>query len=579
MEHVTLWIKNAKVYNTFLKKFEDAHVTVCDGRFFYIDRKKALEFEAEHVLDAQGCYMVPGLVDIHMHIESSMMTPRAMAPCLAKNGVTTVVSEPHEMANVKGLRGIEAMIRAGAGAPVDIFYGIPSSVPSTKDTLETAGGAIDTAAMKKLLAHREVVCVGEVMNYQGIVRGEELEISKFLEYLRKTRPDFPVEGHCPSLLELDLAKFLYAGIDADHTEHTLEEVRQRIENGMFFEVQEKMLKPEILDYIKENALYEYCAFVTDDTMADHLVERGQLNYVVERAVQMGFPVEWAIYCATYTPARRMHLDDRGAVVSGRLADFMLLERPDRLRPLYVYKSGKCIYNDAADDAAMESQENSAPEFPEDFYRSIQISKKQTEALFAVKAPQQDGEVLVRAIEVLPDQTHTREKQIRMDVKDGLVQWQESGCLLAAVLERYGKNGSVGIGFLTGSCHKRGTVATTYFHDHHNMMAAGDNPADLALAICRLSQLQGGYLAVEDGRILAELPLPVGGILSDRSPEEIAGRLSAVRAAMVQLGYDHENPVMSFSCLGLPVSPDLKLTNFGLIDVREGRRVSGIISAL
>ena len=250
--------------------------------------------------------MIPGMVDIHMHIESSMTTPGSFGNCAAKNGVTTVVSEPHEMANVKGVRGILEMISAAKDAPIDIFYGIPSSVPSTSEELETTGGVIDFEAMKHLLGEKDVVCVGEIMNYREIIRENHLEISKFLDYLRQEHPGYVIEGHCPSLVDLDLAKFLYLGINGDHTEHTREEVKQRIENGMFFEIQDKMLKPEVLSYICENHLFEYCSFVTDDTMADVLYEQGHLNTVVQKAIEMGFPKEQAIYCATYTPCQRMH---------------------------------------------------------------------------------------------------------------------------------------------------------------------------------------------------------------------------------------------------------------------------------
>ena len=249
MEQVHLLIKNAKVFNSYLKKFISANVAVKEGKFYYIDRKQDTDFQADNVIDAKGSYMIPGLTDIHMHIESSMTTPGFFGKCAGENGVTTVVSEPHEMANVKGIRGILEMISAAKDAPIDIFYGIPSSVPSTSEKLETTGGVIDCSAMKHLLEEKDVVCVGEIMNYRQIIRENDLEISRFLEYLRKEHPGYVIEGHCPSLLDLDLAKFLYLGINGDHTEHTLEEVKQRIENGMFFEIQDKMLKPEILEYI------------------------------------------------------------------------------------------------------------------------------------------------------------------------------------------------------------------------------------------------------------------------------------------------------------------------------------------
>ena len=249
MEHISLLIKNANVFNSYLKKFIPADVSVLEGKFYYIDRKQNMPFQADKILDAEGMYMVPGLADIHMHIESSMMTPEPFGNCLAGYGVTTIVSEPHEMANVRGVRGILEMISAAQNAPIDIFYGIPSSVPSTNKALETTGGVIDCSAMKHLLAEKDVVCVGEIMNYREIIRDNTLEITKFLDYLREEYPDYVIEGHCPSLLDLELAKFLYLGINGDHTEHTLEEVKQRIENGMFFEIQHKMLKPEVLAYI------------------------------------------------------------------------------------------------------------------------------------------------------------------------------------------------------------------------------------------------------------------------------------------------------------------------------------------
>ena len=227
MESVSLLIRNAKVFNTYLKKFIPADVSVKDGKFYYIDRKQDTPFQADAVLDARGKYMIPGLVDIHMHIESSMMTPEPFGDCVAAYGVTTIVSEPHEMANVKGTRGVLEMISAAKNAPIDIYYGIPSSVPSTDARLETTGGIIDCGAMKHLLDEEDVVCVGEIMNYRQIIRENDLEITKFLDYLRQERPGYVIEGHCPSLLDLDLARFLYLGIDGDHTEHTLEEVKQR----------------------------------------------------------------------------------------------------------------------------------------------------------------------------------------------------------------------------------------------------------------------------------------------------------------------------------------------------------------
>ncbi len=563
MESVSLLVKNAKVFNTYLKKFIPADVSVKDGKFYYIDRKKDTAFSADTVLDAEGRYMIPGLVDIHMHIESSMATPEPFGDCVAAYGVTTIVSEPHEMANVKGTRGVLEMISAAKNAPIDIFYGIPSSVPSTDERLETTGGIIDCAAMKHLMDEKDVVCVGEIMNYRQVIRENDLEITKFLDYLREEYPGYVIEGHCPSLLDLDLAKFLYLGIDGDHTEHTLEEVKQRIENGMFFEIQDKMLLPEVLEYICGNRLYEYCGFVTDDTMADVLYEKGQLNYVVQKAIEAGFPAEMAIYCATYTPSRRMHLYDRGVIAPGKLADFMLLENPAVISPSCVYKNGVRIYC-----RKNRREQPAAYRFPEDFYRSVCLPSVALQD-FRVMADTDREEAKVRVIEVHPDRTQTTEKLVSMPVREGRLVWEGSGCLLAMVLERHGKNGNIGYGFITGSCLNKGAVATTYFHDHHNLFVAGDCPEDMLLAVRRIQELQGGILTVKDGKVLAELALPVCGILSEKGVGDTALGLKAVRESLEGLGYRHGNPIMSLGTLGLPVSPALKLTDKGLVDVKQG----------
>lgn len=571
MEKVSLLIKNAKVFNSYLKKFIPADVSVRDGKFYYIDREQSQPFAADEVLDAKGMYMIPGLIDIHMHIESSMMTPGPFGNCLAEYGVTTIVSEPHEIANVKGMRGILEMISAAKDTPIDIYYGIPSSVPSTSEALETTGGVIDFASMKHLLEEKDVVCVGEIMNYRQIIRENDLEISRFLDYLRSERPGYVIEGHCPSLTGLDLAKFLYLGINGDHTEHTLEEVRQRIENGMFFEIQDKMLKEDVIAYIRDNHLFEYVSFVTDDTMADTLFEEGQLNAVVEKAIRKGFPLEQAIYCATYTPSRRMHLYDRGAIAPGLIADFQLLADPACLRPEYVYKNGAMIYSGEKGVTA-----RAAHRFPEDFYHSVTLPLLTAED-FSVSAPEGVSSVTVRAIEVSRERTQTKEVSVTMPVRDGKICWQGSGCLLAMVIERHGKNGNIGCGFLTGDCLKEGAAATTYCHDHHNLLVAGANPEDMQIAVRRIRELNGGFLTVKDGHILAELALPVAGLLSETSLADTAKDLGAVRRSLEELGYVHYNPIMSFGTLGLPVSPALKITDKGLVDVKESKIVPLIIT--
>lgn len=565
MERVDLLVKNVQVFNSYLKRFKHADVSILGDRIFYVDVKGTAPIDARSVIDGTGKYMIPGLVDIHMHIESSMMTPEPFCKRLAECGVTTIVAEPHEIANVKGIEGIRCMIEAGEQSVIDVYYGIPSSVPSTDESLETTGAVVDFEQMKALLTEERVICVGEIMNYRRIIRENDLEITKFLAYLRQHKPRYVIEGHCPSLTELDLAKFLYLGIDSDHTEHTMEELCQRFENGMFIEVQEKMLRPELLDYIRENRLYERFGFVTDDRMADELYETGHLDTIVRKAIALGMEPEHAIYGATYTNAMRMQLTDCGTIAPGKLADFCLLDDLASFRIAAVYKKGSRI-----DKRIVQSEAASASyRFPPEFYHSVRIKPLRKDDFF-IPVPEDVDFVTVNVMEVQNGSTRTLKKEVRMPVENHRLKWQGSGCLLAMVFERYGKNGNIGYGFITGDCLKRGAVGTTYFHDHHNLFVTGDNEDTMRMTANRIIELQGGILTAQQGEIQAELALPVAGILSDKSVPEIGTSLKKVRQSLLDLGYCHQNPIMSLCTLGLPVSPELKLTDKGLVDVMSGR---------
>jgi len=559
---IDLLVKNVLVYNTYFKKFYPGDVWIKQGNIFYIDEKRSDNAEAGEILDGLGLYMIPGLIDIHMHIESSMMTPAAFCNYVIGCGVTTLVSEPHEIANVAGIRGIEAMIEAGKNNPVDVYYGIPSCVPSTSAALETTGGTITCEDMERLKENPNVACVGEVMSYRQIIKENDLEIGKFITRLRQKDKIFPIEGHCPSLVDLDLAKFLYLGINGDHTEHTVEELRQRFAGGMFIEIQEKMLKKEVLDFIMEHHLEEHFCFVTDDVMADTLILEGHLNVLVRKAIALGMKPEQAIYNATYTPSRRMNLFDRGTLAPGKIADFALVSDLKNLKIEAVYKNGQAVWS-----PDMKISRNKDP-FPKEFCNSIRLDKQGEESL-TVKTDLKDGRYPVRVMEVISSGTRTRMVTTDMEVKDGVLRWEDSGCLLVVVFERYGKNKNIGYGFLTGACHKKGAVASSYAHDNHNILAAGKNNRDILMAVNRVIELQGGMVAAEGEKLLAELALPVGGILSDEPAEVIGNKLGKVRKAMEQLGYEHYNPIMSFATLTLPVSPALKITDCGLIDVEHG----------
>lgn len=568
---VDLLVKNVKVFNSYLKKFKDGNVAILNNKFLYIDNNKNIEFEASSTIDGKNQYMIPGFIDIHMHIESSMMTPAPFCHHLSKNGVTTIVAEPHEIANVFGKKGIEAMIAAENSINTSIFYGIPSSVPSTSPDLETTGAILDFEEMKNLTSNPKVICIGEIMNYRKVIVDNSLDICKFIEYVKKNKPQYAIEGHCPKLLDLDLAKFLYLGINGDHTEHTFEEFVQRFENGMFMELQAKSISPELINYIKKNNLYEHFAFVTDDTMPDTFLHKGHLNVVIKKAIQAGINIENAIYCATFTPARRMNLHDRGVIAPGKKADFLLIDNLKNLHITQTFIDGKEVYN-------INSEAKYIPtdyKFPEEFYQSVRVEKI-NEDIFQIPVNNKENEVNCRIIKVIDGSTRTTEIIEKLNVKNGYLDWENSPYMLIAVFERHGKNGNIGFGLVTGDCIKNGAIATTYAHDHHNLMVIGKNIKDMTKAINRIIELQGGICCVENEEILAEVPLPVAGILSEKTVQELGKEVEILRKKMSQLGYKHYNPIMSLCTLSLPVSPALKITDKGLIDVNQGKIVNLII---
>ncbi len=563
---INLLIENVQVYNSYFKKFMLSDVYIKDGKFYYIDENRTAKLATEKVMDLNGKHMIPGLIDIHMHIESSMLTPKAFSDHLANLGVTTIVSEPHEIANVSGIKGVEAMIEAGKDSLIDIFYGIPSSVPASSEELETTGGRIDYTEMKQLKKLKEVVCVGEVMNYRQIIKENDLEITKFLNDIRESDPVFPIEGHCPVLVEEDLARFLYCGINGDHTEHTLEEYRQRFMQGMFVEIQEKTLKPELIELIKENNLWEHFCFVTDDVMADTFLYDGHVERVVRKAIELGMSPEHAIYAVTYTPSRRMNLFERGIIAPGKIADFVVLEDVQTFKVDEVYKNGNKISGKNSNDGQA---------FPAEFYNSVKVEKV-TEDTFKAMADIENGTVTVRVMKMSEGTTRTVEVHAELPVVNYEIQWENTPYMLTAVFERYGKNGNIGYGFVTGDCHKSGAVATTYAHDNHNLVVAGSTKADMVKAANEIIDLQGGFVVAKDEEIIAGLQLSVGGILSDKSVQEVGTRIGEIRKAMTDLGYNHKNPIMSFSVLALTVSPALKITDKGLIDVTAGKVVPYVV---
>jgi adenine deaminase len=570
VEEVDILFKDANIYNSYFKKFFRGYLAVKNNRIVYTAEKYPKNIKAKKEVKAAGKFIIPGLIDIHMHLESSMAAPKQFADEIIKHGLTTIVSEPHEIANIFGIEGIKAMIKAGEDAVVDIYYAIPSSVPSTSSKLETTGAEISVKEVEALIAEEAVICLGEVMNNEAVLTGDQkLPINKILSFLKENHPDYIIEGHIPSLIGEDLAQFAASGINSDHCLQSVERLKDRIYNGVFVEIQEKSLRPDVINYIIENDLYEHLALVTDDVMADTLVKEGHLDHILRKIVKMGVSIENAIYMATYTPARRMRLYDRGVLAPNKRADFIILNDLDSFEIEEVYAEGKKVYN-----KAQSEPKSYIKVFPDKFYNSVNIENLTKEQL-QIKSSSDKKKLNCRIIEVKSESTYTEEKTAKLNLKDGILDWEASQFNLAAVISRYG-NGNFAKALISGSTIKRGAVATTYAHDHHNLYLIASNMDDALVAANWVIENQGGYCVVENGKILASVQLEVAGILTEKPLKILADKISKIREAMIFLGYEHYNPIMSLSTNTLPVSPALKLTDRGLIDVEKMEIVNLII---
>lgn len=534
--------------------------------------------EAAEVRDLQDAYLSPGLIDGHLHIESSLVTPAAYAEAVAPRGVTGLIWDPHEIANVAGIAGIRWCIAAAHSVPMSVWIDAPSCVPST--TLETAGAMLGIEELDELLQHPAVIGVGELMSYPAVVGGDPQVLAKaFLGDRHRT----VVDGHAPGISGRELQAYFAAGVGSDHECTELEEARAKLRAGAFLMIRDgsatrnleallPLLTPQHADRI---------GFVTDDRLPEHLLTEGGVDHLVRSAIARGVAHELAVRAASWNTARYFGLQRRGAIAPGYFADLIVIDDLARFSARAVYQNGRHIAeegrllhlfegpgspSDANNPAALADNNHDAA-----VRNSVRIPQLEAADL-VLRANEPQGEV--RCIQPVPDQILTREVHLLPKVADGrIVADPERDIAKLVCVERHGKSGGIGVGLVTGLGLRRGAIAGTVAHDHHNVLAAGISDGDIVIAILRLGELGGGLVVADNGTVTAELALPIAGLLSDAPLHKVKEAMHAVDQAAAGLGVSVAAPFMTLSFLGLPVIPEIRLTDLGLIDVNAGRVVA------
>ncbi|MBU4371325.1 MAG: adenine deaminase [Proteobacteria bacterium] len=541
-----LVLKGGRVLNVFSGEIIRADVAVCDGIIAGVG-----SYEGPVVIDAAGDYITPGFMDAHMHPESTLLLPAELARAVLARGTTAIFADPHEIANVLGTEGIRFMLAASEGLPVDFYFLLPSCVPATD--LETSGASLSVAELKTFRREKRVLGLAEMMNYPGVLCGSDPVVEKLIAFRRRIR-----DGHAPLLSGKDLNAYIAAGIRSDHECTVLAEAQEKLRLGMHIMIREgtqaKNLK-ELLPLVTSwNS--RHCSLVTDDLHPHDLLAKGHLDHLIDIAVGEGIePVE-AVRMVTFNTARYFGLRDVGAVAPGYRADLLILQSLAPVRVRSVIKGGKKVF----DEGGFTGEETTRAECGQISAMNVRPFNREA---FAVPSR---GE-RIRVIGLIPDQILTRQLILEPAVRDGAIVSDVSRDILKlAVVERHRATGRIGLGFVQGFGLKEGALASSVAHDSHNIIAVGCDDGDLFAAVKAVEAMNGGLAAVRNGELLTGLPLPIAGLMSDRPLAEVARGWEELRRVARDFGSVPAEPFMVLSFLALPVIPELKLTDRGLVDV-------------
>ncbi len=504
-------------------------------------------------VEMPGRYLVPGLIDGHMHLESSMLTPRELARALVPLGTTTVVADPHEIANVWGTQGLDYLLAASENLPLDIFFMLPSCVPASP--LGTSGASLDAADLAPYRRHPRVLGLAEVMNFPGAVAGDTHLLEKIALY-----PRGPVDGHAPLLSGKNLNAYRLTGVGSDHECTELSEALEKLRLGFRLMIREGSLARNLADLLPAvtPATLRRCLLVTDDCHPEDLSRRGHLDHLLRLAVSHGVDPLAAVTMVTLNPTGYFPLHDRGAVAPGMVADLVAFRDLKEFRVEKVWKRGRLV---AAEGRLLPDID--LPDYPAP-KASLQVGTLSSRVL----SPRVTGEV-VKVIGLVPGQLLTEKLVMPAPVRNGCLAVDVGRDLLKlAVVERHRGSGQVGLGLVQGFGLKQGALAATVAHDSHNLVLLGADENDMLAAARHLVELGGGLAVVSDGRVLADLPLPVAGLLSLAPLEGVTQVHRRLREAYQSLGGILADPFMTLSFLSLEVIPALKVTDLGLVDVNR-----------
>jgi len=544
-----LVLTNARVVNVFTGEIESGNVAICGDRIAGIGDYN----QAKQVLDLRGRYLAPGLINGHTHLESSMLDVGQYAKAVVPRGTLAVVTDLHEIANVCGLEGIRYMLGGARRLPLKLFLMAPSCVPATP--LETSGASLEPEDIRRLLRWQGCIGLGEVMNFPGVLGGDVGVLSKISLAKGKV-----VDGHAPGVTGKDLTAYIAAGIYSDHESVYLDEAREKLSQGMYVMIREGSSEKNLdaLLPLVTDKTYKRCFFVVDDRSCVDLLRDGDIDAVVRKAISRGLDPVRAIQMATINTADYFGLDKLGAIAPGYFANLVVIEELSSLQIDMVFYRGCLVVREGK------------PLFPsyqgggKGLANTVNIKPFNKEALRIFPSGETEP-----VIEIVPGQIITRKKIEKIKILDGVVVPDiDRDILKAVVVERHKATGNIGLGLVTGFGLKRGALASSIAHDSHNIVAVGTNDDDIFATVKEIEKLNGGLVVAADGKVLASLALPIAGLLSDEPLEVVVSKLEELERLTVDLGTTLSSPFAALSFLALPVIPEIRLTDLGLVDVNE-----------